>query len=116
MAAGRGREAVGWLGHNIEIKPNGALVIRAMHAAANSDECAKGNDAAMLQHWVGVLLDYRSSDPKSASRRSLSLSGSTSRPCVTRTGPPPRTLHRAVARDPEFFAYLLKLIYLPRCG
>ena len=86
LAVGRSRDAVGWLGDNIKIKPNGALVIRAMRAAAKSDELAEGNDATMLQHWVGILLDYLETDPEVPSRRSFGWSGSTSRSCATRNG------------------------------
>ena len=72
LAVGRSLDAVRWLGHNIKVKPNGALVIRAMHAAAKSDERAEGNDATMLQHWVRRYLDLPPRlIPRSPSRRSL---------------------------------------------
>ena len=112
LAVGRSRGAVGWLGHNIKIKPNGALVIRAMRAAAKSDEPAEGNDATMLQHWVSILLNYLETDSEVTEQDVVGLEWIYFQ-VLRYSQRPPRTLHRALARDPEFFAYLLKLIYLP---
>ncbi len=112
LAVGRTREAVGWLGQHIKIKPNGALVIRAMHAAAKSDEPAKGNDAARLQHSVGILLDYLETDPEVSEQDVVRLEWIYFQ-VLRYSQRRPRTLHRALARDPEFFAYLIRLIYLP---
>ena len=112
LAAGRSRDAVGWLGQNIKIKPSGALVIRAMRAAAKSDERTEGNDATMLQHWVGILLDYLETDPEVSEQDVVGLEW-TYFQVLCYSQRPPRSLHRVLARDPEFFAYLLKLIYLP---
>ncbi len=112
LAVGRGRDAVSWLGHNIRIKPNGALVVRAMRAAAQSDKRAEGNDATMLSHWVGILLDYLEADPKVSEKEVVQLEWIYFQ-ALRHSQRQARTLHRALARDPEFFAYLLKLIYLP---
>ena len=112
LAVGRSRDAVGWLGHNIKIKPNGGLVIRAMHAAAKSDARTEGNEATMLQHWVGILLDYLETDSEVAEQDVVGLEWIYFQ-VLRYSQRRPRTLHRALARDPEFFAYLLKLIFLP---
>jgi hypothetical protein len=64
LAVGRSRDALGWLGHAIQTKPSGALVVRVMRAAAHSEETADGNDATMLSHWAGI----RSGTPQLAGR------------------------------------------------
>jgi hypothetical protein len=112
LAVGRGRDAVSWLGDNIKIKPNGALVVRAMRAAAQSDERAEGNDATMLSYWVGILLDYLEADPEVSEEEVVQLEWIYFQ-ALRHSQRPARTVHRALARDPEFFAYLLKLIFLP---
>jgi DNA-binding XRE family transcriptional regulator len=112
LAAGRSRDAVGWLGHNVKTKPSGALVIRALKAAAKSDHKATGNDATMLSHWVGILLNYLESDVEVSDQDIVSLEWMYFQ-ALRYSQRPARTLHRALARDPEFFVYLLKLIFLP---
>jgi DNA-binding XRE family transcriptional regulator len=112
LAVGRSRDALSWLGHNIKIKPHGALVVRAMRAAAQVDERAEGNDATMLSHWVGILLDYLETDPEVSEQEVVGLEW-TYFQALRHSQRQARTLHRALARDPEFFAYLLKLIFLP---
>lgn len=83
-----------------------------MHAAPKSDEWANGNDATMLQHWVGILLDYLKTDPEVTEQDVVGLEWIYIQ-VLRYSQRRPRTLHRALARNPEFFAYLLKLIYLP---
>ena len=112
LAAGRSRDAVGWLGHNIKIKPSGALLIRALKAAARSDQEASGNDATMLSHWVGILLNYLEADGAVGEQDIVSLEWMYFQ-ALRYSQRPARNLHRALARDPEFFVYLLKLIFLP---
>jgi hypothetical protein len=112
LAVGRSRDAVGWLGHNIKTKPNRALVIRAMRAAAQSDERAQANDATMLSYWVGILLDYVETDPDVSQREVVELEWIYFQ-ALRHSRRQTRTLHRALACDPEFFAQLLKLIFLP---
>ena len=112
LAASRSRDAVGWLGHNIKIKPSCALVILVLKAAARSDEQANGNNAAMLSHWVAILLNYLEHDNEVDERDIVSLEW-TYFQALRYSQRPARTLHRALARDPEFFVYLLKLIFLP---
>ncbi len=112
LAVGRGRDAVGWLGHNIKIKPSGTLLIRALRAAAKSDQQASGNDATMLSHWVGIILNYLETAAEVSDQDIVGVEWMYFQ--ALRYSPrPARTLHRALARDPEFFVYLLKLIFLP---
>jgi hypothetical protein len=66
----------------------------------------------MLQHWVGILLDYLKTDPEVTEQDVVGLEWIYFQ-VLRYSQRRPRTLHRALARDPEFFAYLLKLIYLP---
>ena len=112
LAVGRSREAVRWLGHNIKVKPEGALLIRTLHAAANSDQHTNGNDATMFSHFVGIILDYLETIPDVSEQEIVSLEWSYFQ-ILRYSQRPPRTLHRALARDPDFFIYLLKLIFLP---
>ena len=112
LAAGRSRDAVGWLGHNIKIKPGGALVIRALQAAAKSDQQASGNDATMLSHWLGILLNYLETTAEVSDQDIVGLEWMYFQ-ALRYSQRPARTLHRALARDPEFFVYLLTLIFLP---
>ncbi len=112
LNVGRSRDAISWLGHNIKIRPKGGLLVRALRAAAKSEERAEGNAAVMLSHWVGIILDYIEKDPEVSEQEVVGLEW-TYFQALRHSQRPPRTLHRALARDPEFFAYLLKLIYLP---
>jgi len=113
LAVERSQAALNWLGNNIKIKkPDGALIVRVMKAAAKSDEVAEGNEASMLSYWVGILLDYLETDSEVAEQEVVGLEWMYFQ-VLRYSQRPPRTLHRALAHDPEFFANLLKLIFLP---
>ena len=112
LAVGRSRDAVGWLGHNIKIKPSGALLIRVLRAAAKSDQQASGNDATMLSHWVATILNYLETAAGVSDQDIVGLQWMYFQ-ALRYSSRPARTLHRALAHDPEFFVYLLKLIFLP---
>ncbi|MGD1824501.1 XRE family transcriptional regulator [Chromobacterium violaceum] len=112
LSVGRSRDAVSWLGHNIGMKPSGALLVRVLRSAAKSDQLSDGNNATMLSHYVGVILDVLETDGTVGEKDVVELEWvyfQTLRYSRRKA----RTLHRALARDPEFFVHLIKLIYLP---
>jgi hypothetical protein len=112
LAVGRSRDAVAWLGHNIAIKPKRALVVHALREAARSDERTEGNDASMLSHWVGILLDYLEREAEAPDNDLVSLEWIYFQ-ALRHSERRAKTLHRALARDPNFFVDLLKMIFLP---
>jgi transcriptional regulator with XRE-family HTH domain len=112
LVVGRSRDAVAWLGHHVRMKPPAALVVLAMKAAARSDEPLQGNDASMFSHWTGVLLDYLEANPDVSEQQVVELEWAYFQ-ALRYSQRRARTLHRALARDPDFFVYLLKLIFLP---
>ncbi|KER73656.1 XRE family transcriptional regulator [Burkholderia cepacia] len=115
LKSDRAIDAVSWLSHHIRLKPDGRLLVEALRAAARVSRPIEGNAATMLSHNVCVILDYLESDANVHEQEIASLEFvyfnalRYSRRSV-------RTLHRALARDPDFFVYLIKLIYLPEEG
>ena len=112
LVVGRSRDALGWLDHNIKIKPPSALVIRAMRAAAESREEMDGSAATMHSYWAGNLLDYLEQNGASSEGDLVRLEWVYFQ-ALRHSQRKSRTLHRALARDPQFFVDLLKLIYVP---
>lgn len=112
LAVGRSRDAVRWLGQNIKVKPEGALLVHALNAAAKSDQSGDGNDAVMLGHFVGIILNYLEMDSEVSEQQVVNLEW-TYFQVLRHSQRPPRTLHRALAQDPEFFVDLMKLLFLP---
>ncbi|MHB1666478.1 hypothetical protein [Thiomonas sp.] len=111
-AVDRSYDAVGWLGHNISANPPGPLLVQTLRAAAKSAAAKNGNDAVMMSHWLGVILNYLESAPDVTEKEIVELEWIYFQ-ALRHSQRPARTLHRALARDPELFANLLKLIYLP---
>lgn len=112
LAVGRSRDAIAWLGQNIKRKPEGGLLVRALQAAAKSDSSQNGHDTVMLGHFVGILLTYLETDTKVSEQQIVNLEW-TYFQALRHLQRPPHTLHRALARDPEFFVHLMKLLFLP---
>lgn len=108
---GRSRAALDWLGHNIAIKPPAELLIRVMQSAA-SGPSSEGNDAAMLSYFAGIILDYLETIPSVAMQDIVRLEWIYYQ-ALRHSQRPARTLQKALASDPEFFVYLMKLVYLP---
>jgi transcriptional regulator with XRE-family HTH domain len=113
IAVGRSRAAVEWLGHNIAKKPSGALLTRVLKAAAQSDQPpTDGNDSAMFSHFLGAILNHLETDPTVSEDEVIQLEWIYFQ--ALRYSPRrPRTLHRALARNPVFFVDLIKMIFLP---
>ncbi len=112
IAVGRARAAVSWLGNIIERAPRGTVLVKALLAAAKADEQLEGNDATMFSYYLGLIFKQLDQDPSVEEKDIVSLEWIYFQ-ALRHTDRPARTLHRALARDPAFFAYLLKLIFLP---
>lgn len=111
-AAGRNRDAVAWLGNIIEREPDSDLLIRALHAAAGAEEPLEDNDATMFSYYVGLIFGRLDQDPDVSEAAIVSLEW-TYFQALRHSERPPRTIHRAMARDPELFCFFITLIYLP---
>jgi transcriptional regulator with XRE-family HTH domain len=108
----RAIDAVGWLGHHIQLKPDGSLLVSVLHAAVKASQPLEGNAATMFSYHVGIILDYLEAAPSVNERDIVGLEWIYFQP-LRYSQRSTRTLQRALARDPEFFVYLIKLIYLP---
>ena len=111
-AADRSHEAVGWLGHNIAAKPPGPLLVQTLRKAAQSAAPTDSNNSVMLSYLLGIILDYLETTPEVTEQEIVELEWSYFQ-ALRHSQRPARTLHRALARDPDFYVYLLKLIFLP---
>jgi len=112
IASNRSRDAVRWLGHRISGEPSGKLLVRALRAAVRAEAEADLNDVTMFCHYVGVILDRLENDLSVEEDVIVQLQWSyfqTLRYSHRR----PHILHRALAKNPEFFVDLIKLIFLP---
>ena len=112
LAVGRGYAAVEWFGGNIATNPPGTVMVNVLKEAAKSAAPADQNSAVMLGHWLGIILDFLENASDVSDKDVVSLEW-TYFQALRYSQRPPRTLHRALARDPQFFVYLMKLIYLP---
>ncbi|WEK40769.1 MAG: helix-turn-helix transcriptional regulator [Candidatus Brevundimonas colombiensis] len=112
ISVGRSREAVAWLGNNIERNPESALLIRALRAAISSDEELDGNDATMFSYYLGLVLGRLDEDPAIEERELVQLEWIYFQ-ALKHSERPPKTLHKALSNDPDFFVDLLRMVYLP---
>lgn len=111
-AVGRSYDAVAWLGLHISTNPPGPLLVQTLRTAANSTACKNGHDADMMSHWLGVILNYLESATDVTEKEVVEIEWIYFQ-ALRHSQRPTRTLHRALSRDPELFASLLKLIYMP---
>jgi len=109
---GRARAAISWLGNIIEQAPSRPVLVKALLAAAKSDEPLDGNDATMFSFYLGLIFKRLDQDPSVDEKDIVSLEWIYFQ-ALRHSDRPAQTLHRALARDPAFFAHLLKLIFLP---
>nr|WP_313392541.1 hypothetical protein [Brevundimonas diminuta] len=112
ISVGRSREAVAWLGNNIERNPESALLIRALRAAISSDEELDGNDATMFSYYLGLVLGRLDEDTTIEERELVQLEWIYFQ-ALRHSERPPKTLHKALSNDPNFFVDLLRMVYLP---
>lgn len=111
-AVDRSHDAVAWFGHHISTNPPGALLVETLRAAAKSTAAKNGNDAVMMSHWLGVIFNYLDSASDVTEKEVVELEWIYFQ-ALRYSQRPARTLHRALARDPELFSSLLKMIYMP---
>lgn len=115
LAVDRATDAIEWLGDNIKLRPKSALVIRVMRAASHSGQPPDNNYAAMLSHWLSILLDHIEADAEVSEEEVVQLEWIYFK-ALRHSQRQAHSLHRALSHDPEFFVQLLKLIFLPAEG
>ena len=92
-------------------EPDTALVAGALREAV-PDPGLTGNDLTMYVHQVIVLLDYLEGRPE-ADRHGLAIIEWRYLPLLASRERPARVLHQEMARDPEFFADVIEMVFLP---
>ncbi|WP_413741885.1 helix-turn-helix domain-containing protein [Sodalis sp. RH15] len=112
LRSDRAIEAVGWLSHHIGLKPDGRLLVSTLYAAARVSRPIEGDEATMLSHNVGIILDYLDSDANVHEQEIASLEFIYFN-ALRYSRRSARTLHRALAQDPKLFVYFIKLVYFP---
>jgi hypothetical protein len=115
IGAGRAYNAVEWLGQHLAQAPRGDVIVRALRAALKDKATSAPGNAVMFSHYLGLLLDRIEADSSVSEDEAVTLEWSYFQ--VLRYSPrPPRALQRALARDPDFFAMLIKAVWLPDDG
>lgn len=110
-AVSRDYDAIGWLAQNITAKPPAPLLVQTLLRAAKASGSMTRN-AVMVGYWVGVILDYLETVSGVTEQEISGLEWAYFQ-VLRYSQRPARTLHRALARDPELFVLLLKHIFLP---
>lgn len=109
---GRARDLLGFLGQHLNNGQPSNFVIQALEAAVREPMPPDGNGASMLSYHVGRLLDRLEADPSVSEDKLVYLEWIYFQ-ALRYSQRPARTLHRALARNPQFFVDLLKIIFLP---
>ena len=112
LAVNRGRTAMEWLSHNINREMSSELLIRVLRAALKAPPPEGHNDTTMFSHYLGVILNKLDADPAVDEDVIVGLEWSYFQ-ALRYSQRPAKTLHAALARQPEFFVHLLKLVFLP---
>lgn len=112
IEVGRSRDAVSWLGHHLAEGPSGGLLVRALRSAVNSEAPSDSNDAVMFSYFLGMILDRLEADPAISEDEVVQLEWIYFQ-ALRYSQRPARTLHRALARNPDFFVDLIKIVFLP---
>jgi hypothetical protein len=108
--AGRAYHAVERLGQHLAQAPAADLIVRALHAALKDAATSAPGNAVMFSHHLGLLLDRIEADPSVSEDEVVALEWSYFQ--VLRYSPrPPRALQRALARNADFFALLVKTVW-----
>jgi hypothetical protein len=92
-------------------QPDTALVARALGEAV-PDSDPTGNALTMYVHNVIVLLDYLEGRPET-DRHGLAIIEWRYLPLLESRERPARILHQEMARDPEFFADVIEMVFQP---
>ncbi|MBR8396624.1 helix-turn-helix transcriptional regulator [Burkholderia cenocepacia] len=111
----RAVDAVGWLAHHIKLEPAPQILAQALLAAARISKPLEGNAATTFCYNAGVILDYLNTNAGISEREVAGLEFAYFE-ALRYMRRSEWTLHKVLARDPEFFVYLMKLIYLPEEG
>lgn len=91
--------------------PDPGLVTDALASAVPSPEMT-GSDLTMFVYYVTSLLGYLDGQP-SADRHRMAQIEWRYLPALESHERPPRVLHQELAREPEFFAEVIALVYPP---
>ena len=110
-AVGRGYDTIGWFAQNIAAKPAGPLLVKTLYETARSSEPIV-EDVVMVGYWVGIILNYLET-VSGVTEQEISRLEWAYFQVLRYSQRPARTLHRALARDPDLFVHLIKLIFLP---
>ncbi len=110
IEVGRAHEILGWLAHHLAHGPSGALLVRTLRAAAT--EPMGKRDATMFSYYAGLIFNRLEADPAVSEDEIVQLEWIYFQ-ALCHSQRAPKTLHRALARDPKFFADLIKAIFLP---
>lgn len=111
----RAIDAVSWIANSVQMKPDGQLIVTVLRAAAKATQPLEDNAATMFSYYVGILLDYLEVNSSVDERDIVELEWIYFQ-LLRYSQRSTRILQRALARDPEFFVSLVKLIYLPDEG
>jgi hypothetical protein len=109
LEAGRGREALHLAGHHLD-GLSSDLLLRILDGALRSDGPTRNdnNEVVMFQHYVEQDIAGNVGEGEMARREWSYLN------VLQRSKRPPKTLHRALSTNPEFFVEVLSVIYRPR--
>jgi transcriptional regulator with XRE-family HTH domain len=112
IEVGRSRPAVNWLCHHLAEGPSGTLLVHALRAAGDEKAPSDSNDTTSFSYSVGKILDFLEKDPTISEEEVVQLEWIYFQ-ALRYSQRPARTLHRALARNPDFFVDLIKIIFLP---
>jgi hypothetical protein len=91
--------------------PDPGLIIDALSAASPAP--APGNDATMFAYYVTSLLEHLDGQP-GIDRRPIAMIEWRYLPLLEAHQRPARVLHQELARDPEFFADVIAMVFRPQ--
>jgi hypothetical protein len=111
IEAGRGRDAVDLLGSRLAEKPSGDALVQACRAAVK-DGSAQASSDTMFTFFLGQILDRLEADQLASDAEIAAIEWSYFQ-VLRYSQRSPRTLQKALALDPAFFADLIKLVYRP---
>lgn len=112
IGVGRSHDLVNWLAVNLDHGPSGGLLVRALEAAVHEPVPSDSDNTSMFGYYLGLILDCLEKDPGISEDQLVHLEWIYFQ-ALRHSQRPARTLHRALARSPQFFVDLVKLIFLP---
>jgi hypothetical protein len=110
LSADRGGGALTWVGAHPNIAvPSGVVAGILRHASTMKPDQLVGG-GVMYQHYVQALFKRLDDDPTVSEQEIAGLEWTYYR-LLEHTDRPAKQLHRALATDPNFFVYLLGIVY-----